>query len=69
VAAAEATAEGVAQPSSTVPPPVASRPSLSFPGSMLRVIAENQAGEVDSFNHVTSVLAHTEVGSVVQSGK
>jgi hypothetical protein len=50
VAAAEVTAEGVGQSSSTVPPPVASRPPLSFSSSMLRVIAENQAGEVDSFH-------------------
>ena len=30
-------------------PPDERRPPLSFPGSMVRVIAENQAGEVDAF--------------------
>ncbi len=43
-----ATAEGAAQPAK-VPLPDVRRPPLSFPGSMLRVIAENQAGEIDSF--------------------
>ena len=41
------TGEGAAQPPTHVQPAV--HPPLSFPGSMLRVIAENQAGEVDSF--------------------
>jgi hypothetical protein len=49
-AAEEATAEGVAEPPATASPPAVSRPPLSLPSSMLRVIAENQAGEVDSFH-------------------
>ena len=49
-AAAEATAESVAEPPAKLSPPVVGRPPLSLPGSMLRVIAENQAGEVDSFH-------------------
>ncbi len=48
--AAEATAEGVAQPPAKVSPPVVSRSPFSFPGSMLRVFAENQAKEDDSFH-------------------
>jgi hypothetical protein len=47
---AKLAAKGVDQPPSTVSPPVASRPSLFFSVSMLRVIAEIQAGEVDSFH-------------------
>ena len=49
-AAAEATAESVAEPPAKLSPPVVGRPPLSLPSSMLRVIAENQAGEVDSFH-------------------
>ena len=49
-ASEEVTAEGVAEPPAAVSPPAVSRPPLSSPGSMLRVIAENQAGEVDSFH-------------------
>ena len=41
--------DDVAQPPTKGSTPVVRRPPLSFPSSMVRVLAENQAGEIDSF--------------------